>query len=109
MRVVHPSRIIVTGDNRIRIGSIGISDVLAPISNIAQAQFEDVTSIGRLILSLAARRMDANLEQASEVLNTYSPELRGFLKEILTTRHTIQEVTRMIAPQLLIQNEFMAK
>jgi serine/threonine protein kinase len=63
-RVVHPSKILITGKNRLRLVGTGIFDVINFDSTnrtaIARHQQEDLLSLGRLILMLCCRTSDLN-------------------------------------------------
>jgi len=69
VRMVDATKIMVTGKNRIRIGSCGIADVLMYDSrqDTAIVQQEDLTMFGRLIFALCCNNLAA--------MNTHSKAL----------------------------------
>lgn len=69
-RIVHPSKVLITGRNRIRLSSACVLDVLqyaegqmSPAA-ISHYQQEDLLALGRLILALACSRLDAVTREA---------------------------------------------
>jgi len=69
-RIVHPSKVLISGRNRIRLSSACVLDVLqyaegqmSPAA-ISHYQQEDLLALGRLILALACSRLDAVTREA---------------------------------------------
>ncbi|KAK5582747.1 hypothetical protein RB653_004333 [Dictyostelium firmibasis] len=117
-RVIHPSKILLTGKNRIRMNGVGIFDVVnfdTP-RNLAQYQHEDLLLFGRLILTLACRSAQSttttNLSKSIEyVSNQYSKELYNLIVYLLTkpviNLPNIDEVVLMISGRLLQENNYL--
>ncbi|EGC30020.1 hypothetical protein DICPUDRAFT_42055 [Dictyostelium purpureum] len=117
-RVIHPSKILLTGKNRIRLNGVGIFDVVNYDSprNLAQFQHEDLLLLGRLILTLACRSAASitaqNLSNSIEyVSNTYSKDLYNLIVYLLTkpviNLPNIDEVVTMISGRLLQENNYL--
>lgn len=110
-RVVDASKILITGKNRcvhrslwivamltlrvcrIRIGSVGIFDVISfeADKDVSHFQREDLLSMGKLILSLACKSPTAvnNMSESLEYIGTqYSPDLKNFVVRIYTLSST---------------------
>eukprot|EP01102_Stenamoeba_stenopodia_P005770 TRINITY_DN1649_c0_g4_i1.p1 TRINITY_DN1649_c0_g4~~TRINITY_DN1649_c0_g4_i1.p1 ORF type:complete len:791 (-),score=129.88 TRINITY_DN1649_c0_g4_i1:161-2533(-) len=114
-RVINPSKILLTGKNRIMINGVGINDIVNfdPSKNIHIAQQEDYLSLGKLILSLASKSSSAtqNIQKSIELVAThYSVELKNFIIFLLTKptfpSHSIgDEVAAMINGYLLRELE----
>eukprot|EP01113_Clastostelium_recurvatum_P042577 TRINITY_DN6906_c0_g1_i8.p1 TRINITY_DN6906_c0_g1~~TRINITY_DN6906_c0_g1_i8.p1 ORF type:complete len:739 (-),score=149.18 TRINITY_DN6906_c0_g1_i8:143-2359(-) len=114
MRVVHPSKIIVTSRNRVRINGAGIFDVIDfnPTKSVAQHQHEDLLALGRLIVTLACRSPMAvqNLVKSVDYLGQhYSQDLKALVVYLLTkpTVHypSVEEIVTRIAPRIATEAE----
>lgn len=93
VRCLHPSRILVTGKNRIRINCIGALDILVydEFANVSNQQQEDFIALGTLILILALGNSNAvtfNPSKAMEYFSRqYSPELQRIVLLLLGPMH----------------------
>eukprot|EP01125_Pyxidicula_operculata_P020897 TRINITY_DN785_c0_g1_i2.p1 TRINITY_DN785_c0_g1~~TRINITY_DN785_c0_g1_i2.p1 ORF type:complete len:486 (+),score=70.32 TRINITY_DN785_c0_g1_i2:626-2083(+) len=79
-----PSKILVTGKNRLRINCVGLEDILELDStkNLAQLQYRDLVLLGRIVVNLACKSSDAmsNFAKSMEhITNTYSNELKELI------------------------------
>jgi PAB-dependent poly(A)-specific ribonuclease subunit 3 len=112
-RILNPSKILICGiRNRVRINCIGMDDVLNfdARRNIAQAQYEDLTSLGKLILILARRSYSAiqNIAKSLEFIGVnYSSDLKNLAITLLgkpnqVTFPTIDDVITLIGNRLLL-------
>ena len=82
VRLIDPTKILVTGKNRVRIGSCGIVDVLMHDvrTDIAFLQQDDLTMFGALIFMLCCSNLSAmnNLQKAIDHLTrNYSADLKS--------------------------------
>ncbi|EKM52715.1 uncharacterized protein PHACADRAFT_261316 [Phanerochaete carnosa HHB-10118-sp] len=109
VRVVDPTKILVTGNNRVRVSSCGIVDVLMfeARQDIAMLQQEDLVMFGRLILSLCCNNLGAvnNLQKSLEnVGRNYPQEIRNIIVYLMqkpSPLKTIRQVFDMMKPQML--------
>ncbi|KAF2138147.1 uncharacterized protein K452DRAFT_301508 [Aplosporella prunicola CBS 121167] len=79
-RLLHPSKILVTSKNRIRINSCAILDLIHFESSrpMNELQQEDLQQLGRLIITITSNNSinPANMQKAVEVLSrSYSKDL----------------------------------
>ncbi|KAG1765162.1 hypothetical protein EV702DRAFT_1213722 [Suillus placidus] len=82
VRMVDATKIMVTGKNRIHIGSCGIADVLMydPCQDTAIAQQEDLAMFGRLVFALCCNNLAAmnTLPKALDVMGRqYSADMKA--------------------------------
>ncbi|KAI0759114.1 kinase-like domain-containing protein [Fomes fomentarius] len=82
VRLIDPTKILVTGKNRVRIGSCGIVDVLMHDvrTDVAYLQQDDLTMFGALIFMLCCQNLSAmnNLQKAIDHLGrNYSADLKS--------------------------------
>ncbi|KAI9303986.1 hypothetical protein BJ944DRAFT_267525 [Cunninghamella echinulata] len=108
-RNIDPSKIIVTGKNRLRISCASILDVLQYDGgqNVARYQQEDLLSFGKLVIALACNSLQSfhNLPQSFEFISRYySPDLKNLVLYLLSKplpTKTIDEVISLIGPRIL--------
>ncbi|KAI9492444.1 hypothetical protein BDB00DRAFT_828120 [Zychaea mexicana] len=109
VRSIEPSKILMTGKHRVRIGCVAMLDVLQfeKEHNIALQQQADLLAFGKLIVSLACNSPQSihSLPQSVELISRYySPDLKDvvlyLLSEPMATK-TVDEVIRMIGPRIL--------
>lgn len=89
-RIIEPSRILVTGSNRIRLNCCGIFDVLHfdHLQPLETYQQEDILNLGKLLLSLCNSSLGAPQYLKNSLANvekSYSNSLHNFIKYILDT------------------------
>ncbi len=133
-RVIHASKILVTGKHRVRVNGAGMLDVLQPDQKpMAQQQAEDILSLGKLVLALATKTPNPvhnNVPKLIEVRirrpfsrslgltfvpfflsqmvgSTYSPELKNWIILLLRQPMTVDEVTAIVAGKALGEIEQM--
>ncbi|KAJ1565039.1 PAB-dependent poly(A)-specific ribonuclease subunit 3, partial [Nowakowskiella sp. JEL0078] len=108
-RVIEPSKILVTGKNRIRINCVGIFDLITfdGGKNVSLHQQEDLLRFGQLILVLACGSLNAvhNLQKSVDhVGRQYSSDFKNVLLYLLSKPSplkTIDDVIAMIGPRIL--------
>ncbi|KAJ3300231.1 PAB-dependent poly(A)-specific ribonuclease subunit 3 [Borealophlyctis nickersoniae] len=108
-RVVEPSKILVTGKNRIRLNCCGIFDMITYDGgkNTAHFQQEDLLHFGQLIVALACGSLGAvhNLPKSIDyIVRHYSVDLKNVMLYLLTKPShykTIDDVITMIGPRIL--------
>ncbi|KAL1637858.1 PAB-dependent poly(A)-specific ribonuclease subunit 3 [Neofusicoccum ribis] len=79
-RLIHPSKILVTSKNRIRLNSCAILDLLNFDNNraIQELQQEDFQQLGRLVITIASNNSinPVNVQKALDILSrSYSKDL----------------------------------
>ncbi|CAH0715953.1 unnamed protein product, partial [Brenthis ino] len=97
-RTLEPTKVIMSGC-RVRIAWCGIADAVQHNSvDIAQAQQEDLTALGRLALALACRSVHCeNLPACMDLITrTYSPDLKNVILYLLSTTATRRSVTDLM-------------
>eukprot|EP00299_Pterocystis_sp_00344_P013588 c6675_g1_i1.p1 GENE.c6675_g1_i1~~c6675_g1_i1.p1 ORF type:complete len:268 (-),score=50.10 c6675_g1_i1:118-921(-) len=90
--MVHPSHIVLTGKNRVRLSGFGLADILGlydctSAASLRHAQFEDILCLGKVILQLACQSPTAalNIPKALETMSQrYSPHLRDYVSQLLS-------------------------
>ena len=107
-RGVHAAHVLVTGHNRVRLGGAGVVDVLESDSAkpLAECQQADMLSFGQMLLALATRSAGAagNVPAALDaVLTHYSPALHALIVLLLSKPVPVQEICRLLAPQMLAE------
>lgn len=115
-RCIYPSKILVTGKNRLRINGIGVSDVIHyDPSKIVHQQLDDLVSLGKLIMCLACRSAAAaqNIQRSLETIGaTFSAELKNLIIFLLSKGGlgqaqigftTIEDVVSRISGRMAMQ------
>ena len=110
-RMIEPSKIIVTGKNRVRLNCCGIFDVIAfdGGKNLLQYQQEDLIHFGQLVISLGCGSLMAahNLQKAMDIISRqYSPDLKNVLMYLLSKPSNfknIDDVVNMMGPRILTE------
>jgi PAB-dependent poly(A)-specific ribonuclease subunit 3 len=109
-RVLHPSKVVITGRNRIRLGSAtGILDVISFDGglNLAHRQYEDLVSLGKFILVMACQNAGAVQTAAKSVEQlaaAYGPDMKSLVLYLLTAKPvlpTIDDVVALLAGRFL--------
>ncbi|KAF5352917.1 hypothetical protein D9758_007902 [Tetrapyrgos nigripes] len=113
VRMIDTTKILVTGKNRIRIGSCGIVDVLMHDSHqdMHLLQLEDLTMFGRLIFALCCNNASAttngNFQKSLEVMSRlYSPEIKTLALFLISKNHpnkNINAVYEMIGTKIFTE------
>uniref|UniRef100_A0A1B6IQW3 PAN2-PAN3 deadenylation complex subunit PAN3 n=2 Tax=Homalodisca liturata TaxID=320908 RepID=A0A1B6IQW3_9HEMI len=109
-RTLGPSKVLLTGRNRLRVSFCAVADVLTFDVNtannhavIAHHQQEDMTALGKLLLALACRSLMAvqreNISTSMELMSrTYSQDWRHLIMFLLTgpSRRSVVDLMPMI-------------
>ncbi|KAI0370843.1 hypothetical protein BV20DRAFT_994099 [Pilatotrama ljubarskyi] len=111
VRLVDATKILVTGKNRVRLGSCGVVDVLMydMAADVAYAQQDDLTMFGALILQICNGTMAAmnNVQKALDILGrNYSADLKSVVLFLISkpgTHKTIGQLFDMIGSRLLTE------
>ncbi|RDX44097.1 hypothetical protein OH76DRAFT_1458144 [Lentinus brumalis] len=111
VRLIDPTKILVTGKNRVRIGSCGVVDVLThdAQTDIAFLQQDDLTMFGALIFILCCNNLAAmnNMQKAIDHLGRYySADLKSvalFLISKSGSHKNIGQLFDMIGSRLLTE------
>ncbi|KAJ0184071.1 hypothetical protein K1T71_000494 [Dendrolimus kikuchii] len=113
-RTLDPTKVIVNGC-RVRIAWCGGADALLQNTNdVAQAQQDDLTALGRLALALACRTIHCdNLAASMElVARTYSADLKNVILYLLsatTARRSVTDLMPMIGARFYTQVEALER
>ncbi|KAJ3092231.1 PAB-dependent poly(A)-specific ribonuclease subunit 3 [Quaeritorhiza haematococci] len=108
-RIIEPSKILVTGKNRIRLNCCGIFDMLTYDGGktIPHYQQDDLLHFGQLIVALACGSLASvhNLPKSIEYISRqYSADLKNVVLYLLSkpsNYKTIDDVITMIGPRIL--------
>ncbi|TPX72081.1 hypothetical protein CcCBS67573_g05911 [Chytriomyces confervae] len=108
-RILEPSKILVTGKNRVRLNCCGIFDTINFDGGKSMLQFQqdDLVNFGRLIVALACGALASvhNLPKSLEhISRSYSPDLKNVILLLLSKRNSyksIDEVLTMIMPRVV--------
>ncbi|KAJ3069029.1 PAB-dependent poly(A)-specific ribonuclease subunit 3 [Podochytrium sp. JEL0797] len=110
-RILEPSKILVTGKNRVRLNCCGIFDMINfdGGKNVVQFQQDDLVNFGRLLVSLACGSLAAvhNLPKSLEFISRqYSLDFKNVILLLLSKRSnykSIDEVVSLILPRILAE------
>ncbi|KAJ8737871.1 hypothetical protein PYW08_000466 [Mythimna loreyi] len=110
---LDPTKVVMNGC-RVRISWSGATDALhANTSDVAQAQQDDLTALGRLALALACRTIHCdNLAASMElVARTYSADLKNLILYLLssTARRSVTDLMPMIGARFYTQVEALER
>ncbi|KIJ18269.1 hypothetical protein PAXINDRAFT_161688 [Paxillus involutus ATCC 200175] len=111
VRMVDPTKILMTGKNRLRISSCGIVDVLMydTRQDIAIVQQEDLVMFGRLVFALCCGNLAAvnTLPKALDMMGRmYSADVKAFALSLISKpgpHKNIAQVTEMIGKSRLLR------
>ncbi|KAK1921730.1 poly(A)-specific ribonuclease [Papiliotrema laurentii] len=114
-RALDPSKILITGKNRVRINGCGILDVLAHDAStpVSVYQQEDLVSLGKLILIMACEFFQVGLHPAGpldHIARHYSPDVKNLVLFCLSKPNpgkNVDEVIKMIGPRILNELDAM--
>ncbi|KAM7356367.1 poly(A) specific ribonuclease subunit PAN3 isoform 4-T10 [Cochliomyia hominivorax] len=114
-KVLDATKIIVTG-KRVRFSFCGTSDIAQfdpnatnPLAVVSMHQQEDLTALGRLVLSLACRFLHSvqhNVQSSIEMVSRhYSSDLRNFIVYLFNTtqRRSVTDLMPMIGARFYTQ------
>ncbi|OSD03655.1 hypothetical protein PYCCODRAFT_1434044 [Trametes coccinea BRFM310] len=111
VRLIDVTKILVTGKNRVRLGSCGVVDVLMydlP-AELTLLQQDDLTMLGALVIQLCNQSVNAmnNLQKAVDVIGrNYSADLKSVVLFLISkpgTHKTIGQLFDMIGSRLLTE------
>ncbi|KAF8182956.1 hypothetical protein BJ912DRAFT_977300 [Pholiota molesta] len=114
VRMIDATKILVTGQNRVRISSCGLFDVLlfgTAQPDIATLQQEDLIKFGRLIFALCTGNLAAatqgNLQKSVESMKKgYSMEIQALALFLCSKiQKNIDQVLEMIRPRILQEHD----
>ncbi|KAF9355198.1 PAB-dependent poly(A)-specific ribonuclease subunit 3 [Mortierella sp. NVP85] len=108
-RLIDPTKILVTGKNRIRLNCCGIMDMLTFDSspNVAHLQQDDILNLGQLMLTLACKSLTAthNIPKSIDyIAQHYSQDLKNiilFLMSQPVPMKTVDQVITMLGARVL--------
>nr|KAJ3419497.1 PAB-dependent poly(A)-specific ribonuclease subunit 3 [Polyrhizophydium stewartii] len=109
VRVVEPSKILITGKNRFRINCCSVLDMLTfdTPTNVQAMQQDDLFNFGKLIVALTSGSLYAlhNMQKCMDHMGrSYSPDVRTLAVYLLNrtlTNRNIDDVIKLIAPRML--------
>ncbi|KAI8052246.1 hypothetical protein BDF22DRAFT_687290 [Syncephalis plumigaleata] len=109
LRVLDLTNVLLTNQNRLRVGCCGMYDILGVESNkmVAQAQQEDMLQFGQLLLSLACNSLNAVrfIPKSLEFLSSrYSPDMKNVIIYLLTKPYpmkSLDDVVTICGPRML--------
>ncbi|XP_045784919.1 PAN2-PAN3 deadenylation complex subunit PAN3 isoform X4 [Maniola jurtina] len=111
-RSLDPTKVVMNGC-RIRIAWCGIGDLQNNTMDVAQAQQDDLTALGRLALALACRTVQVdNLAACMDlVARSYSSDLKNLILYLLagTTRRSVVDIMPMIGARFYTQVEALER
>ncbi|TPX34253.1 hypothetical protein SmJEL517_g03044 [Synchytrium microbalum] len=108
-RVIEPSKVILTGKNRIRLNCCGIFDMLTYDGgkNMVHYQQDDLFHFGQLIVALACGSLASvnHLPKSMDhIARHYTPDMKNIVSYLLskpTMAKSIDDVVLMIGPRIL--------
>ncbi|KAF9168571.1 PAB-dependent poly(A)-specific ribonuclease subunit 3 [Actinomortierella ambigua] len=108
-RLIDPTKILVTGKNRLRLNCCGVMDMLTFESgqSMAHLQQDDILNLGQLMMSLACHSVTAthNIAKSIEfIAQHYSSDFKNmvlFLMSQPTPLKSIDQVISMCGPRIL--------
>ena len=97
-RVLEPSKVLITGKNRLRINACAVLDVVQFDSQrtMPDLQRQDLVNFGQLILTLGANSptiMHNPAKAMEHFTRAYSPQMKNSVIWLLNALHTDQERT----------------
>ncbi|KAL7419181.1 PAB-dependent poly(A)-specific ribonuclease subunit 3 [Cryptotrichosporon argae] len=114
-RNLDPSKILVTGKNRVRINGCGLLDVIMyeSAAPLAVAHQEDLVAFGKLVISLCCDFFQPGQHPAApleHIKRHYSPDLQAlvlFLISKPSAMKTVDEVVRLAGMRVLNELDAM--
>ncbi|WWD21651.1 hypothetical protein CI109_106137 [Kwoniella shandongensis] len=113
-RNLDPSKVLITGKNRIRLNGCGVLDVLAfDAQNVVIHQQEDLVSLGKLIITLCYEFFQPGQHPAiplDHIGRHYSPDLKQLVIYLITqSTHpkSVDDVVKMMGPRILNELDAM--
>ncbi|KAJ3869352.1 kinase-like domain-containing protein [Lentinula novae-zelandiae] len=113
VRTIDATKILLTGKNRVRIGSCAVWDVLTYDQHLDMValQHDDLQQFGRLIFALCCNNLQAttngNFQKSLEIISkTYSHDVKNIALFLISKNHphkNISTVFEMISGRLLTE------
>jgi PAB-dependent poly(A)-specific ribonuclease subunit 3 len=113
VRTIDATKILLTGKNRVRIGSCAVWDVISHDQHVdmVQLQHDDLQHFGRLIFALCCNNLQAttngNFQKSLEIISkTYSHDVKNIALFLISKNHphkNISTVFEMINGRLLTE------
>jgi PAB-dependent poly(A)-specific ribonuclease subunit 3 len=113
VRTIDATKILLTGKNRVRIGSCAVWDVLTYDQHldVVASQHDDLQHFGRLIFALCCNNPQAttngNFQKSLEIISkTYSHDVKNIALFLISKNHphkNISTVFEMISGRLLTE------
>ncbi|KAF9356856.1 PAB-dependent poly(A)-specific ribonuclease subunit 3 [Mortierella sp. AD094] len=108
-RLIDPTKILVTGKNRVRLNCCGIMDMLTFDSapNVAHLQQDDILNLGQLMMTLACKSLTAthNISKSVDyIAQHYTQDLKNmilFLMSQPVPMKTVDQIITMLGPRVL--------
>ncbi|KAF9287131.1 hypothetical protein BKA57DRAFT_463021 [Linnemannia elongata] len=108
-RLIDPTKILVTGKNRVRMNCCGIMDMLTfdTAPNIAHLQQDDILNLGQLMMTLACKSLTAthNISKSIDyIAQTYTQEMKNmilFLMSQPVPMKTVDQIISMLGPRIM--------
>ncbi|KAG0212722.1 PAB-dependent poly(A)-specific ribonuclease subunit 3 [Mortierella sp. GBA30] len=108
-RLIDPTKILVTGKNRVRLNCCGIMDMLTfdTAPNVAHLQQDDILNLGQLMMTLACKSLTAthNIQKSIDYISqTYSQDMKNiilFLMSQPVPMKTVDQIITMLGPRVL--------
>lgn len=115
VRVIDVTKILVTGQNRVRISTCGVIDILMHDvhQDLSMLQQEDLVMLGRLVLALCCQNVGACtlqvFQKSLEIMDkNYSQELKGVVVFLFSKGglfHGIDQLLDMIRKRVVTELE----
>ncbi|WRT64611.1 uncharacterized protein IL334_001544 [Kwoniella shivajii] len=115
VRNLDPSKVLITGKNRIRLNGCGVWDVLAFDANtpIGVFQQEDLVALGKLIISLCCDFFQPGQHPAlplDHIQRNYSPDMKNLVMFLISKPSplkSIDEAIKIMGPRILNELDAM--
>ncbi|WWC86744.1 uncharacterized protein L201_001622 [Kwoniella dendrophila CBS 6074] len=114
-RNLDPSKILITGKNRIRLNGCGVWDVLAfdATTHVGVFQQEDLVSFGKLIISLCCDFFQPGQHPAlplDHIQRNYSPDVKNLVMFLISKPSplkSVDEAIKIMGPRILNELDAM--
>ncbi|KAF9205090.1 PAB-dependent poly(A)-specific ribonuclease subunit 3 [Podila verticillata] len=108
-RLIDPTKILVTGKNRLRMNCCGIMDMITfdTAPNIGHLQQDDILNLGQLMMTLACKSLTAthNISKSIDyIAQHYSQDMKNmilFLMSQPVPMKTVDQIISMLGPRIL--------
>ncbi|KAF9334565.1 PAB-dependent poly(A)-specific ribonuclease subunit 3 [Podila minutissima] len=108
-RLIDPTKILVTGKNRLRMNCCGIMDMITfdTAPNIGHLQQDDILNLGQLMMTLACKSLTAthNISKSIDyIAQHYTQDMKNmilFLMSQPVPMKTVDQIISMLGPRIL--------